>query len=102
MKAKELVENRARVRWTKKYVNRWIFSDNNWLCYQRPGGNNEPDYSRIEYDQEILLGMFRLMGAPIYGQVKGIGADENTVLVMMYYDDCSYWGYNNIEDLEIL
>lgn len=91
----------TRVKWTSKYINNWIFTDNNAACHEVPG-IGMTTYGALEYEQEILLAMFTLMGEPVYGAVKGPGCDENTVLVYFSHAGCSYWGYHNIKDLKVV
>lgn len=85
------------VEMSTEYIKRWVLSDENWEC---SGTGFANDYAEHEYDQEILLAMFTLMGAPVYGCVKGIGC--NSLLCYFVYDGCQHWAYLDRKDLVFL
>lgn len=87
----------TRVKWSKKFIKNWILSEDNAAAHEFAGAMDT--YNAIEYEQEILLALFTLMGEPVWGIVKGPGCNADTVLVFMYHDGCSNWQYCNVKDL---
>lgn len=86
-----------RVRMSRKYIDRWVLNHQNWECHQSPNSGDQV-FSDSDYDQEVLLAMFTLMGAPVLGFIKGTGYE--TFLCYFNYAGCSHWSYLYPEDLE--
>lgn len=87
----------TKVKWTNKHIKDWVLSNDNWSFFN--DGVHDTCYSELDYDQEVMLAMFMLMKVPVWGNVKGYGADSDTVLVYFNAAGCSYWGYEDVKNL---
>lgn len=91
----------SRVKLSRKYINNWIFSHDNYESACVPGLDIN-EYAQAEYDQEMMLAMFTLMGEPVYGVIKGLGCDDNTFLCYFAHAGLRHWRYLETQNLVLL
>lgn len=80
-----------------KYINDWVFSHDNYNAHCEFYDFFGDDGS---YDNEVLLGMYMLMGENVYGEVKGVGF--NTLQCYFYANGMSHSAYYDLKDLVLL